>query len=149
MLDWIQFTLIHGPMHGPIQGSYAILFFTASDFIFTTTHIHNRPSFLFWPNHFILSGTLSYCPPLLPSSILDTFQPGRFIFQYHILLPFILFMEFSWQEYWNNLPFPPSVNHILSELFTMTCVSWVALKGMAHSFTELDKAFSQNKAVIH
>ena len=26
------------------------------------------------------------------------------------------------------------------ELSTMTCPSWVALHGMAHSFTELDKA---------
>ena len=28
----------------------------------------------------------------------------------------------------------------LSELSTMTCPSWVALLGMAHSFIELDKA---------
>ena len=32
------------------------------------------------------------------------------------------------------------VDHILSELSTMTCLSWVALHGMAHSFIELDKA---------
>ena len=69
MLDWIQFTLIHGPMHGPIQGSYAILFFTASDFIFTTKHIHNRPSFLLWPSCFILSGVISNCPLLFLSSV--------------------------------------------------------------------------------
>ena len=31
-------------------------------------------------------------------------------------------------------------DHILSELSTMTCPSWVALYGMVHSFTELDKA---------
>ena len=53
---------------------------------------------------------------------------------------FILFMGFSRQEYWNGLPFPSPVDHILSELSTMTCPSWVALHGMAHSFTELDKA---------
>ena len=32
------------------------------------------------------------------------------------------------------------MDHVLSELSTMTCPSWVALHGMAHSFTELDKA---------
>ena len=52
----------------------------------------------------------------------------------------ILFMGFSRQEYWSGLPFPSPVDHILSELSTMTCPSWVALRGMAHSFTELDKA---------
>ena len=31
-------------------------------------------------------------------------------------------------------------DHILSELSTMSRLSWVALHGMAHSFTELDKA---------
>ena len=53
---------------------------------------------------------------------------------------FILFMGFSRQEYWSGLPFPSPVDHVLSELSTMTHPSWVALKGMAHSFTELDKA---------
>ena len=32
------------------------------------------------------------------------------------------------------------MDHILSELSTMTQLSWVALHGMAHSFIELDKA---------
>ena len=53
---------------------------------------------------------------------------------------FILFMRFSRQEYWSGFPFLSPVDHILSELSTMTCLSWVALKGMAHSFIELDKA---------
>ena len=52
---------------------------------------------------------------------------------------FILFMGFSRQEYWSGLPFPSPVDHVLSELSTLTCPSWVALHGMAHSFTELDK----------
>ena len=50
---------------------------------------------------------------------------------------FLLFMGFSRQEHWNGLPFP---SHVLSELSTMTCQSWVALHGTAHGFTELDKA---------
>ena len=35
---------------------------------------------------------------------------------------------------------PSPVDPILSELSAMTCPSWVALHGMAHSFIELDKA---------
>ena len=53
---------------------------------------------------------------------------------------FILFMGFSRQEYWSGLPFPSPVDHVLSELSTMTRLSWVALHGMAHRFLELDKA---------
>ena len=58
---------------------------------------------------------------------------------FHEIL-FILFVGFSRQEYWSVLPFPSPVDHILSELFTMTRPSWAALHSMAHSFTELDKA---------
>ena len=53
---------------------------------------------------------------------------------------FILFMGFSRQEYWSGLPFLSLVDHVLSELSTMTHLSWVALHGMAHSFIELAKA---------
>ena len=53
---------------------------------------------------------------------------------------FTLFMGFSRQQYWSGLLFPPPVDHVLSELSTMTRPSWVALHGMAHSFIELDKA---------
>ena len=53
---------------------------------------------------------------------------------------FILVMGFSRQKYWSGLPFPSIVDHILSELSTMTRPSWVARHGMGHSFTELDKA---------
>ena len=56
------------------------------------------------------------------------------------VLSFCLFVGFSRKEYWSGLPFPSPVDHILSELSTMTCSSWVALHGMAHSFIELDKA---------
>ena len=52
----------------------------------------------------------------------------------------ILFIGFSRQEYWSGLLFPSPVDHILSELSTMTGPSWVALHGMAHSFIELDQA---------
>ena len=45
-------------------------------------------------------------------------------------------MGFSRQ---NGIPFPSPVDHVLSELSTMTRLSWVALHGMAHSFIELDQ----------
>ena len=48
-------------------------------------------------------------------------------------------MGFSKQEYSSGLPFPSPVDRVLSELSTMTSLSWVALHSMAHSFTELDK----------
>ena len=48
-------------------------------------------------------------------------------------------MGFSRQEYWSGLPFPSPVDHVLSELSTMTRLSWVAPRGMAHSFIGLDK----------
>ena len=53
---------------------------------------------------------------------------------------FILFMGFLRQEYWSGLPFPSLVDHVWWELSTMTHLSWVALHGIDHSFTELDKA---------
>ena len=52
---------------------------------------------------------------------------------------FILFMGFSRQEYWSGLPFSSPVDHILSDLSTMTCPSWVVLRTWL-SFIELDKA---------
>ena len=48
-------------------------------------------------------------------------------------------MGLSRQEYWSGLPFPSPVDHILSELSTVTRPSWVALHGMTHNFIELDK----------
>ena len=44
---------------------------------------------------------------------------------------FILFMGFSRQAYWSGLPFPSPVDHILSDLSTMTCLSWVAPHSIA------------------
>ena len=38
---------------------------------------------------------------------------------------FILFMGFSRQEYWSGLPFPSPVDHILSDLSTLTHPCWV------------------------
>ena len=62
---------------------------------------------------------------------------------------FILFMGFSRQEYWSGLQFPSPVDHILSELSTMTYPSWVALHDMAHSFFELDNTMVHVISLIH
>ena len=48
-------------------------------------------------------------------------------------------MGFSRQEYWRGLPFPSPVDHILSDLSTMTRPSWVAPQAWL-SFIELDNA---------
>ena len=48
-------------------------------------------------------------------------------------------MGFSRQEYSRELPFPSPVDHILSDLSTLTCPSWVAPWAWL-SFIELDKA---------
>ena len=57
-----------------------------------------------------------------------------FFFQCHVFFClFILLIGFSRQEYWSGLPFPSPVDHILSDLSTMTCPSWL-------SFIDLDKS---------
>ena len=50
-----------------------------------------------------------------------------------------MFMGFPRQEYWSGLPFPSPVDHILSDLSTMTCPSLVAPQAWL-GFIELDKA---------
>ena len=80
--NWIKFAIVQ--FTGPnIPDSYAVLFFTASDFTFTTKHIHNWASFLLWPSCSFLSGDFHNCPPLFPSSMLDIFWPrGSFLMSY-------------------------------------------------------------------
>ena len=82
LFEHFQFALIHGP---DIPDSYAILLFTASDLASITSHIYNWVLFLLWLHPFILSGVIS---PLISSSILGTYQPGEFLFQYPIILAF-------------------------------------------------------------
>ena len=48
-------------------------------------------------------------------------------------------MGFSRQEYWSGMSFPSPVDHILSDLSTMTRPSWVTPRAWL-SFVELDKA---------
>ena len=128
-----------------ISDSRAVFFFITLDFAFTTRCIHNWVSFLLWPSHFILFGATGNCPALFPSSILDTFQPGGSFYGVTYVCLFIPFMGFSWQGYQSSFPFPPPVDHVLSELSIMTNPSWVILHGMAHSFIELCKPLCHDK----
>ena len=132
LFDHFQFALLHGPN---IPGFYPG-FFTAS-VASITSHIHNWVLFLLWLHCFILSGVIY---PLISSCELGTYQPGEFIFQCSIFLPLHIVHVILRQEYWSGLPFRSPVDHALSELSTMIRASCVALYGMAHSFTELDKA---------
>ena len=98
---------------------------------------HNWVLFFLWLSLFILSGVTS---PLISSSILGTYPPGEFIFQCHIFLPFHTVHGVLKARILKCLSFPSPVDHILSELSTMTRLFWVALQGMVHSFIELDMA---------
>ena len=125
-------------MHGPnIPGSYAILLFTASDLASITSHIQNWVLFgfasisSFFLELFLQSSPVAYWAPT---------DLGSSSFSVLSFCLFILFIGFSKQECWSGLSFPSPVDHVLSELSTMTCRSWVALHSMAHSFIELDKA---------
>ena len=58
---------------------------TASDLASITSPIHNWVLFLLWLHPFSLSGVIS---PLISSSMLGTYWPGEFLFQYPIILLF-------------------------------------------------------------
>ena len=81
-LKWTEFALIRGLN---IPGSYAILFFTASDFTSIPSHTHHWELFFLWLHPFTLSGVISL---LISSSISGTYWSGEFIFQCPIFLPF-------------------------------------------------------------
>ena len=93
-----------------------------------TSHIPSWVLFLLWLHPFILSGVIS---PLISSSILGTYRPGEFLFQCPIILPFhsVHGVLKARMLKWFAIPFP--VDHILSDLSTMTRLSWVAPQGMA------------------
>ena len=56
---------------------------------------------------------------------------------------FIPFMGFSRQEYWSVWPLPSPVDYILSELSTMTHLSWVAWLIVSLSWTKLWSMWSE------
>ena len=124
----IAFTLIHGA-NSP--GSYAVLFFTALDFTFTTRCTHRWVSFFLWPSLFILSGAVSQLlssriletfilsgavSPFLSSTVLKTYQVGECSSSRFIFFPFHTVLGFSGKEYWSGLPLSSPVDHRFSEL---------------------------------
>ena len=116
--------------------SYAVLFFAESDLTSITSHIQNWVLFLLWLCLFILSEVSS---PLISSSILGTYRPGEFICQCLIFLPFhtVQWVLQARIRKWFAIPSSSG------PLFVRTlhpCPSWAAPHGMAHSFSELDKA---------
>ena len=134
--DHVQFNFVHGPN---IPGSYAILFFAASNLLSSPDTSTTECCFCFRPaTSFLLRLVF-----VLHSSPVAHWAPthlGSSSFSVISFCLFILFMGFSRQEYWSGLPFPSPEDHVLSELSTMTRLSWVALHGMVHSLIELDKA---------
>ena len=93
-----------------------------------TSDIHNWVLFLLWLHLFIFSGVISHWSPVAywaPTNL------GSSSFSVLSFFLFILFMGFSRQEYYSGLPFPSPVDHILSDLSTMTRPSWVASHSMA------------------
>ena len=112
------------------------MLFIASDFTSISSHIHNWVLFLVWLHLFILSGVIFLW---ISGSILGIYWPREFIFQCPIFLPLNTVHGVQRKEYWSGLPFASPVDQVLSELSTMTCLSWVALHSMAHSFIEPDK----------
>ena len=97
---------------------------TASDLASITSHIHSWVFFLLWLHPFILSGVIS---PRRSSSILGTYWPGEFLFQYPIILPFHTVHGVLKARIlkWFAIPFSsgPREAPVSSETFT-ACSSW-------------------------
>ena len=101
-------------------------------------------------NHLILHCSLLVLPSIFPSIRVLSSESA---------------LRIRWPKYWSFSLSPSNeyleliyfridwfdllAVHILSEISTMNCPSWMALNSMAHSFLELCKPFHQDKAVIH
>ena len=114
------------------------MFFTASDFTFTTRHIHNWVLFQLWLSLFIPFRAIS---PLFSSIILGTYKTGEFIFQCHTFLPFHTVYGVLKARIlkWFDVPFssgPCFVRTLCHDPSTLGGPTWCGL----HSFIELDKA---------
>lgn len=122
-------------------------YFFLQFFTFTTRQYYNWVSFPLWLSYFFPSGAISNCPPLFPSSILVTVWPegsssGVTSFG----------LSYCPRVLTGRIPegvFSPPLDHVLLELFTITCLSWIALLHMPHSFTEWPKPLCHEKAMIH
>ena len=95
-----------------------------------------------------VQGTIKIFTASSPVAYLTSFNLGDSSSSIVSFCFVIMSTRFSRQEYWSGLPFPPPVDPVLSELFTVICQSWVTLHSMAHGFIELCKTLCSNKAVI-
>ena len=90
---------------------------------FTTTTSATKHHFRFGPvSSFFLEQYFSFSPVAYWTPTDLGGGSTSSVLSFHL---FILFMGFSRQEYWSGLPFPSSVDHVLSQLSTMTHPSWV------------------------
>ena len=81
LFDHFQFALLHGP---DIPGSYGILLLQHQTLLLSPVTPTTGVVFALVPS-LHLSGVFY---PLISRSILGTYRPGEFIFQYPIFLPF-------------------------------------------------------------
>ena len=132
LCDHLQFTLVHGLI---IPGSYAILFFTASDFTSISSHIHNWALFLLWLCSSFFLELFLHSSPLAHRHLLTR----EFIFQWHIFLPFHTVHGVLMTRIlkWFPIPFSNGPRFVSTPHHDL---SWVVLQGITHSHTELDKA---------
>ena len=131
-LPWFMDLTSQVPMHYRFSQHQTLLL--PSDTSTAGLHFCFGSISLFFLELFLYTSPVAYWIPT---------NPGRSSSGVISFCLFVLFMGFLRQLYWSGLPFPSPVDHILSELSTMTHSSWVPLHGMAYSFIEL------HKAVVH
>ena len=74
---------------------------------------------------------------------------GGALIWYHIFLPLHTVQGVLMARILGGVAIFSSTGPVLSEPFTVSCLSWVAPCGMTHSFTELHKPLHHHRAVIH
>ena len=144
--SWLTTSNSPGFMDLTLRFLYNTLLYSIRHYFCHQTHTH-WVSFLFWFSLFILSGEISNWPPCFPSGTLNTFWLGSLLICVISFFLFILLWD-SGGKNWSGLPFPPAVDHVLLELFTMTRRAWVAVNGMLHCYIELYKPVHHDRAVI-
>ena len=124
-LPWFVDLTFQLPMHNCCYQHWTLLLLPVTS---TSGHcFHFDSASSFFQDLFLHSFPVAY-------GALSNLENSSFsVLSFHL---FILLMGFSRQEYWSGLPSPSPVDHVLSDLSNMTCPSWVALHGMARSFSE-------------
>ena len=120
-----------------MPGSYAILFLTALDFIRYQKHPH-LPSDT-TEHHFHFGPAASFFVELLVTALCSSpvayWTPSNLKGSSSSFISFclfILFMGFSWQEYWRGLPFSHQMDHFFCQnsslwhnLIGWPCMAWL------------------------